>query len=79
MVAGGGKTIGLIVAFVSWPNESPTMYRRGVAGPLKTVLAGHAATPAAVHGSNVTVPFAFNVYLPWFDTLTVVRLQFVAE
>ena len=78
MVAGGGNTIGLIVAFVSWPNESPTMYRIGVADPLKMVLAGHAATPAAVHGTNVTVPSTFNVYLPWFDTVTVVRLQFVA-
>ena len=44
---------------------------------MKIVPPGHAATPAEVHGTNVTVPSAFTVYFPLFDSVRVVRLQFV--
>ena len=73
--AGGGRTTGEIVAEPYWPMLSATTYRTGPAVPLKIVPDGHAAAPAAVHGTNVTVPSAFTVYLPLFESVRVVNVQ----
>jgi hypothetical protein len=62
--AAGIETVGVIVAFVTWPVVSATMYFTGEAVPTNVGS-----------GSNVTVPFALTVYVPSFGTVNVVRLQ----
>jgi hypothetical protein len=66
----GKATVGVIVAFASCPVLSCTTYFTGDATPEKVG-----------NGSNVTVPFAFTVYVPWFATVNVVKSQlaFVVE
>jgi hypothetical protein len=60
----GAATVGVTVALATWPVESVTTYFTGVAVPLNVG-----------RGSNVTVPFAFTVYVPSPATVRVVRLQ----
>jgi hypothetical protein len=60
----GSPTVGVIVALVTWPVVSATTYFTGV------------ATPAKVgNGLNVTVPFAFTVYVPSFGTVNDVNVH----
>ena len=62
--AAGKATVGVIVALVPWPVVSATTYFTGV------------ATPAKVgNGLNVTVPFAFTVYVPSFGTVNDVNVH----
>jgi hypothetical protein len=58
----------VIVALASCVVESATTYFTGEAVPVKVG-----------NGSNVTVPFAFTVNVPWFATVKVVRLQLAFE
>ena len=53
--AGGGVTVGVIVARLRWPSASATAYLIGVAVPVKDGS-----------GSNVTAPdVGLKVYVPW--------------
>jgi hypothetical protein len=62
---GGGTTVGVSVADTIWPRTSATWYRTGVATvPMKVG-----------RGSNVTVPFVPNVYVPSPDTVTDILSQ----
>jgi hypothetical protein len=61
----GAVTVGVIVALATCDNPSCITYFTGDAVPLKVG-----------YGSNVTVPFAFTVYVPSFGTSRNVRLQF---
>ena len=60
----GSETVGVIVAPANWPVESVTAYFTGAAVPLKVG-----------NGSNVTVPFAFAVYVPSPVTVNVGNVQ----
>jgi hypothetical protein len=62
--AGGGVTVGVIVASSDRPSESVAWYVIAVAVPLNVGS-----------GSNVTVPFAFTVYVPSLATVNDVALQ----
>ena len=62
--AGGGVTLGVIVAFTYWPRSSTAWYLTAVAVPVNVGS-----------GSKVTVPFALIEYVPWFSTTSVVTEQ----
>ena len=62
--AAGEATVGVMVAPANWPVVSCTVYFTGEAVPVNED-----------NGSNVTVPFAFTVYVPWPATVNDVRLQ----
>ena len=62
--AAGIETVGVIVALVTWPVVSVTTYFTGEAVPTNVGS-----------GSNVTVPFAFTVYVPSLGTVKEERLQ----
>lgn len=63
--AGGGVTVGVIVARDFWPSESATAYLIGVAVPVNDA-----------RGSKVTTPVdTFSVYVPWLATVKVVDVH----
>jgi hypothetical protein len=61
---GGIRTVGVMVALATRPLMSATVYFTGDAVPTNVG-----------NGSNVIVPFAFTVYVPSFDTVSVVSVQ----
>ena len=62
--SGGGTTVGVMVAATNWPVVSATTYFTGEAVPVNVDS-----------GSNVTVPFAFTVYVPSPATVNDVNVQ----
>ena len=61
---GGMRTVGVMVAEATRPLMSATTYFTGAAVPMNVGS-----------GSNVTVPFAFTVYVPSPPTVSVVSVQ----